>query len=279
MLFNPTFKATKYKVYEDMPGSVLLDELVFPVEAKELLSDCGDEGYQYCGNYGIFTRGKFTADTIVSGEYNLIPNKDIIERLEVFFNKGYGVERTTNYDDKEFSIHMIKDELISIGNFTEAKPQIKIVNSYDGTSSLRLEFGVYILVCGNGAYRGVKASISKKHIGNWSFSEWLESAEFEAKYMANLEKFGYKTWENTGEAIMDMFKDLTKGIPATSKGGATVLQLINDKYEKELLRFGNEEFALFMAVTDIATHGQDYGVAPSYQLALEDKIPATFNLG
>lgn len=81
--------------------------------------------------------------------------------LKVFQDKGFNIDsiskaRTNNPDKEGFQRHLItmSHPTLKLKNVHDAKPQILLLNSFDGSQSLRLMLGVYRLVCANGLICG-----------------------------------------------------------------------------------------------------------------------------
>lgn len=81
--------------------------------------------------------------------------------LKVFLDKGFTVDaidkaRVVNKDKDGFQRHLIRlsHPEFKLKNVGDIKPQILLLNSFDGSQSLRLMLGVYRLVCSNGMICG-----------------------------------------------------------------------------------------------------------------------------
>lgn len=90
--------------------------------------------------------------SIVTKDYELIQNSEIYEHLKNF--EGLRLVELHNFNDTKFYYTFIMDgESIWVGN-EELKPTIRVVNSYDRTTSLTFMAGHFRMVCSNGAFIG-----------------------------------------------------------------------------------------------------------------------------
>lgn len=107
----------------------------------------------------------------VSQKYAVITTQDLIAALQA---KGMRMTKFTECavrsDSKRgFQKHMLRftHESFQTQNVGEYRPEIVLVNSYDGTSSFRLMLGIFRLVCSNGLVVGdTFESYRVRHVGN-----------------------------------------------------------------------------------------------------------------
>lgn len=108
----------------------------------------------------------------VSNKYRVIPTGDLVAELEKHGMKLTKiVETRVNKASKAgFQKHMLRfshtafTDLQQVGEY---RPEIVLVNSYDGSCSFRLMLGIYRLVCSNGLVVGDSfESYRVKHVGN-----------------------------------------------------------------------------------------------------------------
>lgn len=262
------------------PNNGYIEKVVFPVEMKPLhfIDDMGDQ---------IETAHKALVDTrnedilYVGTGYSPIKNETILEALIPILDSGFKFQdiRVTNRRRFEFNL-VHREKTFTIHN-EEAYLRLKITNSYDGSSALQAIFGAYIQICSNGATAG-KASILKMvHKGSASTDISHALASFTEGQTRVMELFQRKEWTvQEPEQLSRMLDTLTKDIPdLANRLPHPTKALINSKFiEEHEVYPQNPEFALFMAATDIATHGHKIGVPYTYQQSVDAKIATVFNL-
>ena len=106
----------------------------------------------------------------VSESYKVITTNQVLER---FTSKGYEVTnmqaaKVRNADSDGFQKHLIR---VTHPDFKDAlqdaRPEIVIVNSYNGSTALSMFLGAYRFVCANGLMVGTGfGGASVRHVGN-----------------------------------------------------------------------------------------------------------------
>jgi hypothetical protein len=107
----------------------------------------------------------------VSDKYRVIPTQSIIDRL---VDKGFQVEKMVITRPRQstkdgFQRHMVRlsHRDLVLRNVNDSRPELVIVNSYDGSSSLKIMLGVYRLVCSNGLVIGSTVNQTRiRHVGD-----------------------------------------------------------------------------------------------------------------
>ena len=107
----------------------------------------------------------------VSSKYTVMTTKQILEPL---FNQGYTVTssvatKVRNASKQGYQKHMIRltHNDLQLRNVSDSRPEIVVVNSYDGLSSLKLMLGIYRLVCANGMIVGSTfGQFAVRHVGD-----------------------------------------------------------------------------------------------------------------
>lgn len=94
----------------------------------------------------------------VSEAYKVIQSQDLISALEA---KGFKTEqviktRVKKAEKQGFQKHMIRmsHEKLAFRNVNDSRPEVVIVNSYDGSTSLQFKLGIFRLICSNGLVVG-----------------------------------------------------------------------------------------------------------------------------
>ena len=107
----------------------------------------------------------------VTQKYTPVKTQSLIETLQ---DKGYKVESVARTKVRKaskdgFQKHMVRlshNDLV-LRNVGDSRPEIVIVNSHDGLSSLKIMLGVYRLVCSNGMIVGKTfAGFNVRHVGD-----------------------------------------------------------------------------------------------------------------
>ena len=115
----------------------------------------------------IETNNRFNLTT--SDKYNFIDSKDIIKTFQDqgFILDGTSSSNVRNKDKQGFQKHMMifsRPDLIVDG---DNKLQLLATNSHDGSSSLKLNVGIYRAICANGLVSGDSLLEQRvRHIGN-----------------------------------------------------------------------------------------------------------------
>jgi len=264
-------KAQGYKIYE---GEQALHQICFNVEMKKIYYD--DGGFYMNTDYKGLIREDTGEVLYVGKEYSPIRNREIVEAMTPLFNDGFMLKDVRVYQDRKFQINLWNpDETLEI-NGQQAYLRATFGNSYDGSQSFVAALGAYIQVCSNGLTVGKGFALRKKHTGLSDLSSFmLESVHNRHKV---IEKITSKDWDNHDQVkIMKLFDRITKGLPdGKDNKPNSVKVLLNQKFREEMQLYDNLEFALFMATTNLATHGHLLGVSPSYQMELETQASNVF---
>lgn len=111
------------------------------------------------------------ASPITSGRYTFVPTSTILSAME---KEGWNmvdhkVQKTRKPEKAGFQKHMLKlTHRDYSGTAKPEQPQIVLINSHDGSSSLRLYAGLFVLVCTNGLVRPTSAAegFTVRHTGD-----------------------------------------------------------------------------------------------------------------
>ena len=95
----------------------------------------------------------------VSNKYTPVPTQDLIDSLVA--NHGFEMTssvktRVRSASKEGFQKHMVRlaHKDMVLRNVNDSRPEIVIVNSYDGLSSLKVMLGIYRMICANGMIVG-----------------------------------------------------------------------------------------------------------------------------
>lgn len=94
-----------------------------------------------------------------TNQYQVITTQDLLNK---FTSKGYNVESITQTATRKkekqgFQKHMIRlshENLEMRTNVGDSRPELVLVNSYDGSTSLQMSLGIFRLICSNGLVVG-----------------------------------------------------------------------------------------------------------------------------
>lgn len=207
----------------------------------------------------------------VGKNYAPVQNKQINNLVRQLVDKhGLELVRTQQQDLRRFK-WVLKDlskraEFVIGNNKYPVDYTVTISNSYDGSEALSFAFGGYIRHCQNlfglptkAINSGVYQKTRRKHVnfGSLDFflDNMLESIEKSAGVWQGV--LSKKTWALQG--IDKRVKALKELFPERADGSMhPTLQLLNMRMSLD--KFGSEEFDLFMAVTNIATNAETYGI-------------------
>lgn len=111
-----------------------------------------------------------TSSLGMSEKYKVVTTKDV---LDVFKCKGFEVTsmqatKVRNKDTDGYQKHLIRLTHPDFANILkDARPEIVVVNSYDGSTSLHMFLGAYRFICANGLMVGTGfGGQSVRHVGD-----------------------------------------------------------------------------------------------------------------
>lgn len=111
-----------------------------------------------------------TSSLGMSEKYKVVTTKDV---LDVFQSKGFEVTsmkavKVRNEDADGYQKHLIRLTHPDFANvLKDARPEIVVVNSYDGSTSLSMFLGAYRFICANGLMVGTGfGGQSVRHVGD-----------------------------------------------------------------------------------------------------------------
>jgi len=224
---------------------------------------------------------------VASDQYNLVPNADILQGLDPLFASGYDQVKVRNLFNREFYFELgyeapAGSEIMYGG--LPCKTRVRIINSYNGKTKLALQYGVYIKVCGNGLcvqLAGVNLEYKHSSFVPGDIAQWIfETTQNSVPYIQDrLSEYQFDDSPSSGQENLHR---IAKLFPTTKKDDVhPVVHRILDKANKELEQpytNGNQNFALMMALTNVATYPDANGVPPSYVEKLEDIATELFTV-
>lgn len=221
-----------------------------------------------------------TGEEITVGkDYEPLANKRIAEAIEPLFDMGFHVSKVRSYDSRRFYITLVSREMkMNIGG-EEAAFTVNIQNSYDKSLRLGIQAGAIIFVCSNGLTIGKGVSISMKHTRQMKDFQFAVSDRIPTLYKNMFDLVERKDWTISDmEAVQTVFEKLTKPFPRKKDNQPNIVgAMIQKQFQIDYEKYSDQpEFALYMAATNVATHGYGQGIPPTYILELEKLIPEVF---
>lgn len=107
----------------------------------------------------------------VSGKYTPVTTQNLIDTLiaEGYTQTSMVKTRVRSQSKEGFQKHMVRfaHNDLKLLNVNDSRPEIVIVNSYDGLSSLKVMLGIFRLVCSNGMIVGnTWEGFKIRHVGD-----------------------------------------------------------------------------------------------------------------
>jgi hypothetical protein len=253
--------------------SDMLQSTLFKVEKRPLYM-VNNSGIQERVNHEALVKADDGDILYIGKQYTPIENKTIVDAISKL---PMDIVKINNYNNRVFEYNLVGNQNFKFGE-EPAKFMMRIVNSYDGSKALRVDAGVYVLVCSNGA-------VSKKHgfnfgrkhtvgLGENEIAGFIEDSTNKMDGIINL--FQNKTWHNNQEQGMQQFNELVKIFPESKTGEVhPMIEGINSRAERYSEKY-DIEFSLFMAATDFSTHKERFGLSSSYARKLDSQISDVF---
>lgn len=210
--------------------------------------------------------------------YKLVHNKDIVAGLSTLTEWGFTPVKVRNINNKRFMFDMMYDSELTL-NTQPCFIRVQVTNSYDGSTRLGLNFGVFIKVCSNGLIvnlNDAKLDLSYKHtsmLPNNIADFVYEKTKISLDYLEY--KVRHVKFDADDQTVVAKFEKLKNMFYQSKKGVNPVVETILSRTAHEMKVnyedgfVPNEEFALFMAITNMATHADQYMLSPANALILE----------
>lgn len=256
---------------------------MFPVSLRPVGIMVADE-FTSIGRNAVYRQD--TGDTLYigSGGYNLIKNEDIVLGLEPLYLAGYEKVKVRNINNKKFMFELKSEafEDLRINDYP-CVARVRVCNSYDGSTSLSLQFGVYIQVCGNGLCVDAKTftgniELSYRHTkaAPDDIAEWINNSTVGAMPMIR-KRLESLVFNNQGNSAK--WRSIAKLLPTPRGGGFhPLIEKLGEETRKSMVKYDcNEDFALLMAATNMATYPDVHGISPTYVEVLEDAATGLLN--
>ncbi len=193
-----------------------------------------------------------------SSEYQLVPHIQILSSVEAMFEaNGLEYELFDIHSGGTKGNRMYVDYILPKHKFDingdKYTPFVQVQNSYDKFILFGLITGVYRMACTNGVLLGARNMqfLTKKHLSEnislkdiaWNIDDWIQNLKITRKQISVLlkEKLSKTTYDDIMKKILTKEKDQEK--------------FAEEKlYQQYIKEFGENQYALFNALTAYATH-------------------------
>lgn len=204
----------------------------------------------------------------VGTQYKPIHMNQVLESVRVLESRGMEVVRGEMYDRKQFKITMVLPDKVVNFRVGERDYPTKflftVVNSYDGTSALRINYGGKIEYCQN--QFGLPTARVQSALGGKARIRHVGDIDNAWKYINESLETGLDIWEdllNKTWNVLPLSKiqdNLHKSLPDTVPN-RMLKTLVENKAKAEA--FGSLDFDYFMASTNITTNAEENGLNKS----------------
>lgn len=233
-------------------------DICFRVGQEPIFTSEGEEIPEYRATMNLESK-----EVLYVGKgYVPVHNEDIAIALDVFEREGYTLNKVYAESGKKFMIEMVNNDMsVMINERYEAKPRIMVKNSYDGSQSLTIQYGVYIQICSNGLTAGTQNTLRFKHTKHVEDINLEEIFQRGLDYSKNVFKaMSRKEWVVSNQPnspeydyLVARWKELIKPFDKGQKEAPIVADIVRQiQVEKNEGRQG--EFAMMMGATHVATH-------------------------
>jgi len=254
------------------------EELLFPTKIESL--GWIDENGMFRGSgMRAFMDARDNKILYAGASYEPVLNSQIVDAIEPLLENGFNTKDVRSYYGKKFEINLINENYGITINEHQAHLRMKIVNSYDGSQRLSVRMGAYIQVCSNGLCVGDYYDIVHKHTREIELNDMLLEV-FENKKELIMNKLDNYHFGEIKTPVKDIFKQITGKLKDSKNKNNEIIHnktkvIINELFVKQREIYG-DQFGLFMAATDVATHGHKYGIPIMDQLTLENDIAKVY---
>lgn len=196
--------------------------------------------------------------SIVSDTYTVVQTKDVVAHIEDELARTFGypamnrahIKSRTSYDgSRTFDDYVLPDVGQAVGVST-VQFRCTLVNSYDGSTGVRLYVGGEYLICMNGMVSGDYELISKKHVGELVLPALTQHLS-QATKSFHEDGGRWREWAKR-RLLGDDANTLLKALPGHNE---LMHQRMSQLYMDESGQHGLTMWAMYNAGTRYATHG------------------------
>lgn len=233
--------------------------LFFPVECRPLsdLTGMPDRDLQ-----AIVRKDTDTVLAVHGQRYTLIKNSDVYERVDsairesdVLDTNGMEIVDSIAYEGgRAIRSYIFPEHKISIGRGRRdvTNLRLNVINSYDGSTNLRINMGGYRIVCANGMVVGSDVSnYVARHTSGFCVDEVKTRV---AASVENFIRMGHK-WRAWSKEPCTDAKALVL-VSEFARGSAAMNNKLYDLWLEESNNLGKTMWAFFNALTYWSTHAE-----------------------
>lgn len=233
--------------------------LFFPVECRPLSELTGMPDRQL---QAVVRKDTDTVLAVHGQRYTLIENADVYARVDsairesdVLDTEGMRIEDSISYEGgRAIRSYIFPEHKISIGRGRRdvTNLRLNVINSYDGSTNLRINMGGYRIVCANGMVVGTDVSnYVARHTSGFNVDEVKTRV---AASVDNFVRMGdqWRLWSKTectdakAQALISEFV----------RGSAAMNTKLFDIWLTESKMLGKTMWAFFNALTYWSTHAE-----------------------
>lgn len=190
---------------------------------------------------------------IVSKDYRIIKHGDAMAApAKILMDEGYEINSSYQSDFGSKAILELRSKDITKINDDNYKTRLYLLNSYDGSTSLRIEFGLFRLVCLNGAGYNAKDKdvTSIAHIGTDKLFDKDIVLKFLSVRASYVKSFG-EIASKLGGYKIENEEQAAKILEELELGKRTVKNVI-DEWKKEM-NYSPTLYGLYNGITSLWT--------------------------
>jgi hypothetical protein len=241
------------------------NNLFFPV--KLVAAEDVAPGFDCVGQQALIREDTNQIIKFHGANYSLVPNEEVFGHVDKLIRHQSGLDTNgmkiidklaynggRSYREYIFPEHQVRvtsgDNVPGVGDITELR--ISVINSYDGSSKVKVGVGGFRLVCLNGMTMGEKfGSFSSQH------SKGFDPSSIAPRISCALTNFfevgeKWKVWARTH--VTDV--DADRIILATAGKSESLYKQLHIFWHNEQMKMGSSLWALYNALTYWATHHQ-----------------------
>lgn len=263
---DPDSVVTQFKVARDLKlaqPETPNENIFFPVTMVKLSSLTGLED---SGQQAVIRRDTKRILAVHGSAYKLTKNEDVyravddsILKIKELRTDGMKIiDRMSHEGGRTIRSYQFPDHSIQIGENDRTELQIHALNSYDGSTNLRLFAGGFRVVCANGMVIGDEgANFATRHTGKFDAQAMSQRLTWSVDNFAH-NKSNWVKWAKT--ACTD--KQALEVISRISDGAEKLTSFLYSSWLNEKGNMGANVWSLFNSITYWSTH---YDIAEKNQ--------------
>ncbi|MBM2813792.1 MAG: hypothetical protein HW421_554 [Ignavibacteria bacterium] len=140
--------------------------------------------------------------------------------------------------------------------------------------------GLFVLVCSNGAKVGrLTYEFKRKHTAAIGTNELKGFIQDSIHYVEDrVDHIESKVWSSSQQTVIKQFEEITTLFPKRKDSSVhpAVIALNSEFGKMEKVYSDMPEFALFMAVTNMSSRPNEYGLSSNYARLLDGQVSKLF---